>query len=200
MHALSSKVNRLSYLYDQMKFGIFLVRENEDVIFVNKYGSSAINGLFRLSNNRLTFLSAHNQKLWDRLISTRQDRPPNAASSEIAAFTTPDGRTLLARSMPVPDIILDHLSVNDRCKVVFFHDITRDTGNMIAMLQTLGLSRSEAMLAQTLGHTGSLKESAARIGLSYESARSSLKTIFSKMGIRSQNDLTAIVTRLSSVA
>ena len=55
--------------------------------------------------------------------------------------------------------------------------------------QALGVTRAEARLARALGQGDSLREAAARLGLTIETARSYSKQIYAKTGLRGQADL-----------
>ncbi|MCP5371453.1 MAG: helix-turn-helix transcriptional regulator [Hyphomicrobiales bacterium] len=61
------------------------------------------------------------------------------------------------------------------------------------LVAAYGLTRSEARLAALLTEGGSLREAAAAAGITYETARSYLKTIFQKTGTGRQADLVRLL-------
>lgn len=65
-------------------------------------------------------------------------------------------------------------------------------------LQEMGLTPAEARLAEALGQGGALKDVAEANRISYETARTQLRSVFAKLGIRRQGELVAIVMRLAS--
>ena len=59
--------------------------------------------------------------------------------------------------------------------------------------EAFGLSSAEASLAEALVE-GDLKQAATRCGIGYETARTHLKSIFRRIGLKSQSELTALLT------
>ncbi|ACI51781.1 hypothetical protein Gdia_2021 [Gluconacetobacter diazotrophicus PA1 5] len=198
--SFSSIRDQLSLIYDRMNFGVCLVSDTGHVLFVNGHIRKTINDLFRIVDNRLVFFSSHNQKSWEKLVSRPQQDILETQPTGITAFNRSNGQKILARQMTLPDIVIDHLGVGNRCKMTFFYDLVPPVTDIVELLKELGLSLSEARLVQTMGETGSLKESALKLGISYENSRSSLKTVFSKLNIKNQHELAAIVTQLSLIA
>ena len=66
--------------------------------------------------------------------------------------------------------------------------------------KALGLSRAEARLASRLQEGLSLKESAEELGVTVNTARNQLKSIFEKLGINRQSDLVRHLTQLSQLS
>lgn len=64
------------------------------------------------------------------------------------------------------------------------------------MAETFGLTKSQAMLASILADGTSLRDAAEQRSVSYETARSHLRSIFAKTGTRRQSELVALVARL----
>lgn len=63
-------------------------------------------------------------------------------------------------------------------------------------LQTrYGLTKSEARLATALPNGGTLLEVAGRLGISYETARTQLRAVFTKTGVNRQSELVALVLK-----
>jgi DNA-binding CsgD family transcriptional regulator len=65
-----------------------------------------------------------------------------------------------------------------------------------ALVETFGLSNSEARTAALIGSGLSPRESAALLGISLGTGRNYLKTAFQKIGIARQNELAVIVAQL----
>lgn len=65
-------------------------------------------------------------------------------------------------------------------------------------LRALGLSPAEARLAEAVGQGVTLRDFAEIQGVSYETARTHMRSIFAKLGIGRQAELVALVTRLAS--
>lgn len=58
-----------------------------------------------------------------------------------------------------------------------------------------GLTKSEARLAEALPEGGTLLEVAGRLGVSYETARTQLRSVFVKTGVNRQSELVALIVR-----
>jgi DNA-binding CsgD family transcriptional regulator len=69
----------------------------------------------------------------------------------------------------------------------------RDAGRM---LQLFGLTNAEARLAALVGTGSALKEAASELGITEHTARSTLKTVYDKLGINKQSELGHLVARL----
>jgi DNA-binding CsgD family transcriptional regulator/PAS domain-containing protein len=65
------------------------------------------------------------------------------------------------------------------------------------MARMFGLTNAEVRLVENLAHGLSLPEFAGQFQVSYETARTQLKSVFEKTGVRRQTDLIAITLRLS---
>lgn len=64
--------------------------------------------------------------------------------------------------------------------------------------ETLGLTEAESKVAVHLFQCADLSTAAAELGISYETARTQLKSVFSKTGVRSQGELFKVLSLLSS--
>lgn len=58
-----------------------------------------------------------------------------------------------------------------------------------------GLTKSEARLAAALPEGGTLLEVAGRLGVSYETARTQLRSVFAKTGVNRQSELVALIVK-----
>lgn len=65
-----------------------------------------------------------------------------------------------------------------------------------ALRAVFGLTRAEALLSLELADGRSLDEAAELLGITRETARSRLKPIFMKLGVRKQGELVAVVLRI----
>lgn len=190
---------KLSGIYDRLDFGVCLIGPDKKILFLNKTIQDNQNNLFSISNNRFNFFSQYNENLWEKLLYSSKNTSNSHIFSEITVFIDQNNQKVLARIMPLPDIIADHFDATTHCQMVFFYDLKPSHNNIIDLLRSLGLSHAEAQLAQRVGHLETLKESAQNLCISYETARSSLKNVFSKLNINSQNELVSLVTKLSFI-
>jgi DNA-binding CsgD family transcriptional regulator len=83
------------------------------------------------------------------------------------------------------------------CALLIFADCSRrEPPNVALLARTFALSPSEARTAALLAKGLSIEESAQAAGLSRETIKSQLKTIFAKTGVRRQTSLIALLTSL----
>ncbi|PWJ84881.1 DNA-binding CsgD family transcriptional regulator [Pseudaminobacter salicylatoxidans] len=67
------------------------------------------------------------------------------------------------------------------------------------LAHVLGLTKAEAALAATLANGVSLRGAAEKRAIGYETARTQLRSIFSKTSTRNQQDLVALIARLRTM-
>ena len=81
--------------------------------------------------------------------------------------------------------------------MVLIRDLSRPLRVDVVLLQTIfDLTPRESSLAAALFRSPSLVQAAAEIGVTHETARSQLKSIFAKTGTSSQNQLIGVLSRL----
>ncbi|MEW5683728.1 MAG: alpha/beta fold hydrolase [Pseudomonadota bacterium] len=68
-----------------------------------------------------------------------------------------------------------------------------------AAIRSLGLTPAEARLVAALGDADGLKDAARRIGVSVNTARNQLASVFEKLGVRRQADLARLVTEVAAL-
>jgi DNA-binding CsgD family transcriptional regulator len=85
-------------------------------------------------------------------------------------------------------------AVCGRAAILFLRDPEQELSVDPADLRQLyDLTAAEAELAASLARGLSLEEAAARRGISYETARTQLKSLFQKTGCRKQSQLVALL-------
>ena len=67
-----------------------------------------------------------------------------------------------------------------------------------ARVRAMGLTPAEARLAEIIGRGHTLRAVAEMSGITYETARAHLRSVFAKLSIRRQADLVVLVTRLTA--
>jgi len=111
----------------------------------------------------------------------------------------PSQRPVIVRAVPVSGRAAEQLLPNSECQVaVFLRDPDRNEATRRPELMTsLALTPREASLAELLAQGMTLTEAANALGITRESARTHLKHIFSKAGVRRQAELVSLIQRLS---
>lgn len=95
---------------------------------------------------------------------------------------------------------LEVMAFGDGGAMLLIRSLEASQRNVSQHLRQMGLTPAEARLAETLAGGVSLRGAADLNTIAYETARSHLRSIFQKLGIRRQSELVALVTRLTSLA
>jgi DNA-binding CsgD family transcriptional regulator len=105
-------------------------------------------------------------------------------------------RPVFAYVLRVPAITKDAFAAGQA--IIILVDPDRHTPPAEAMLRAgFNLTAAEARLARALASGAALEHVAGELGISYETARSQLRSIFSKMDIHRQPELAALLGRLA---
>lgn len=108
------------------------------------------------------------------------------------ALTRPGGRQLFAYVMP-----LEHGQHGGEAALVLLGDPRGpERRDAAQMLQLFGLTAAEARLGALVGVGLGAREAAEELKISEHTARSTLKTIYDKLGIKKQSELGHLVARL----
>ena len=105
------------------------------------------------------------------------------------------GRPVLARCHAVAGAARDFLGAARTLLVLDDLSRLREEARPSVLAQAFGLTPAEARLASRIGAADSLREAAAAERISYEAARTRLKTVFGKTGTNSQTALALLVNR-----
>lgn len=112
--------------------------------------------------------------------------------SEPIVINGPGGTSLLAYVLP-----LEHGQQRSEEALVLLADPHgRDRRDAVQMLQLFGLTAAEARLAALIAVGNAARQAAAALHISEHTARSTMKTIYDKLGIRKQSELGRLVARL----
>ena len=112
--------------------------------------------------------------------------------SEPIALTRAGGGRLLAYVLP-----LEHGEHGKDCALVLLADAHGpERRDAVQMLQLFGLTGAEAKLAALVGIGHPPRGAAAELSISEHTARSTLKTVYDKLGINKQSELGHLVARL----
>jgi DNA-binding CsgD family transcriptional regulator len=113
------------------------------------------------------------------------------------ALPRPGRRPLVARAVPVAGIAHDAFMLARALLIVSDPEDLGSVDAVGAALASLGLSSAETRLVQRLGRGEDLRAAADAEGITIETARSRLKSVFAKTGVNRQAGLAALVARLS---
>lgn len=112
--------------------------------------------------------------------------------SDPVLIRRPGGEHLLAYVLP-----LEHGEHTKDCALVLLADTQGpERRDAVQMLQLFGLTGAEAKLAALVGIGRPPRGAAAELSISEHTARSTMKTVYDKLGIRKQSELGHLVARL----
>jgi DNA-binding CsgD family transcriptional regulator len=123
------------------------------------------------------------------------DRPPGSAA---VGVPRPSGRHAYQLVIaPLPFRLPEFRGTPAPLAVVFITDPERPGPPKLDLLiQLYGLTRKEAEIAVSLSEAKSIEQSAGQLGITYQTARTHLRHIFSKTGTSRQTELLLLLARL----
>lgn len=153
-------------------------------------------------SGRIAFMTSEAQAILHDDLGATVLRLPSATAgqparglAQPALLTLSSGRKLAARSFPIA-LRLGHGPLS---LVLLTDPHEPGTTDPEPLLRLMGLTPSEAGLAAAIGAGYAPAEAARQRGITQSTARSTLKVIFQKLGIRRQVDLAHIVARLQGL-
>lgn len=207
IHARLNKVASERDLYagavQQLSLGTILLDEQGRVLEANPLGQellalgdgiSIADGLLQLGSRQQT---ESLQQVVDQVLSNQRQAIPSVV--EVIRVPRPSGRSdlgLVVRAVP-----MSHFSEGRAVPsvAIFISDPEREGGADADTLQRLfGFTQAEARLALMLADGYSLDEAAAAMGVSRNTLRTHLRSVFSKTGVTRQTLLVRLI--LNSVA
>lgn len=126
----------------------------------------------------------------------REDRTAVERMRPSSLILRQRGRPILAEVLPLSGIFLDMF---DRAHVLLLlTDLDRfPVPREERMRLSFGLTASEARLAARIAAGTELREAAAGLGITYDTARVQLRAVFQKTGTHRQGELVALLARLA---
>jgi DNA-binding CsgD family transcriptional regulator len=89
-----------------------------------------------------------------------------------------------------------HLMTGVRAVVVVTSSTAGEPADPTIVRDLLGLTLGEARVAALVGSGAAPRETAERLGITEETARTTLKRVFSKVGVSRQSELATLLTKL----
>lgn len=168
-----------------------IVREDGTLIAVNPSGEDLLgeDGP-RVGETLLSAVPAEKDALCKALELSIARTGPRVSAP--IALTRPGGQQLLAYVMP-----LEHGQHGGEAALVLLGDPRGpERRDAAQMLQLFGLTAAEARLGALVGVGLGAREAAEELKISEHTARSTLKTVYDKLGIKKQSELGHLVARL----
>jgi DNA-binding CsgD family transcriptional regulator/PAS domain-containing protein len=113
-----------------------------------------------------------------------------AGNNAFSGSTTMISRRSLRRGYSVTVI---PVRPSEGTVAVFIKDPERSSRDLPAHVRMYGLSPAETRLCELIIQGGSLPEAAARLGLSYHTVRTQMKSIFNKTGVSRRSELVRLL-------
>lgn len=189
---------------DSLCLGVVILGESGEVLHANRCAEQALaeRRSIGLINGTIRCTHPHeDRKLWGAIrlaLAQRFDASRGSAGAAVAA-SRDDGSAWL--SMLVRPIAPGPFSCGGKAAAVAVYIRRSDQERNIPpsiISEVFGLTRTEAALALRIAEGASMDEAAAALQIRRNTARTHLRSIFAKVGVRRQTELMRVV--LNSVA
>jgi DNA-binding CsgD family transcriptional regulator len=182
--------------------GVFLIDADGRIMFANLAGEKLIGRGLQTVRGRLTASFAGEREALETAVTqaigardpawSDNPRPVVVRGLDTNAF-------LAAYVMPIRHSgggRLEQLLAGIRAIVVVTESKAGDPPDPAMVRDLLGLTLGEARVATLVGSGLAPRESAQKLGIAEETARTTLKRVFDKVGISRQSELVGLLTRL----
>lgn len=197
VQALDDTKSFTELLLGQQLCGVVGLRADGTILFMNAAAEGAVaagDGLLTIEGYLRAVRAASDRTLQGmiaRVLHPRPDEPPDRGGA--VAVLRPSGRTPFAlRVMPCVHGS-EYRDGELPAALVMIADSDRRTVPSDETLRALGLSPTEMRVAQQLARGRTLAEAARDVGMSHNTARAHLRSIFAKTQARSQVELVRIL-------
>jgi DNA-binding CsgD family transcriptional regulator len=184
-----------SDVLDRLGYGAALVDAAGRVIRANAHFEALRNSGVSLRNGRIALGETRAQASLDRLLGAALAAPDDALDRVVVS--RPHQPPLIIEAVPLTGSLPETFQLA-RVLVVVTCPAADRKSNEEGLRSAFGLTRSEARLAAFLGTGESLDAAANRLGVSKETARAQLKSIFAKTDTHRQAQLVALLSKLGS--
>jgi DNA-binding CsgD family transcriptional regulator/PAS domain-containing protein len=185
---------------NQLAFGLLLIDETGRVLFANAEAERLLREgrIMYQRESRLVGATGASQQRLSAFLS-RLALLPEAAALHLAKA---DGHGLKLIGAPLPERRQDFacLSPTARSVIFLFDDAANAPSPMRLIAQLYGLTPAECRLAEALLASQTLAEYGERVGLTRNTIKTELKSLFAKTGTARQSDLVRQLAKLAAVA
>jgi DNA-binding CsgD family transcriptional regulator len=185
---------------------LLLIDECGEVAFLNRRAESLLNeGLgLSLRHNHLQLTDSVQQLQLEKALSQAVATGAHHGTGFGGALrvTAPDGEhTLNLLITPYPDRRVTGLGLNHRvCAAVFLHQTSALPQLPAELLKGLyGLTQAEVRLAERIAEGLSPAEAAAKFGVSVNTTRTQLRSLFAKTSTQRQSELVRLLSGLTGI-
>jgi DNA-binding CsgD family transcriptional regulator len=181
---------------ERVGYAALVLDNNGQMVLINASAESMLGGDLTLSADRLHARDHESdrrlQTLIDRAVAPRALEAQVPSPEFVRRF---EGRPFMVEAMPASGALRDVF--RRIAALVVITDLNaRPRAPDCLIREAFGLTAAEARLAATLASGEDLRKAAERLGVTRETARGHLKSIFSKTEVNRQSELTALIARL----
>lgn len=186
---------------DRLAWGAILLDREGGVRHVNGAGERLLGDGLNVVAQRLRAARPQDDARLQRAIAAALPGSAGAPARGVL-LRRPSGRpALYAEAVPVQRQFeaMEFITFGAGGAMVLVRDLAASAPTLSQHLSDLGLTPAEVRVAEAIGYGGRLRDVAEMHRISYETARSQLRSVFAKLGIGRQAELVAILSRLASV-
>ncbi|KSV64638.1 hypothetical protein N182_36480 [Sinorhizobium sp. GL2] len=193
----ASKVEGMVEAFDKAMIGAVFFNRHGKVTAINAEASKSMGSHLTVFQNELrTGKSEQTAKIRKRMHAVLGTGWLQPEENQPILIEREHQRPLLLRIQRLGGALPDVFSHS--VGVCLIEDLNpRSKTDPVVLCQVLGLTKAEAALAMSLAGGLSLQQSAAARSISYETARTHLRTIFEKTGTHRQTELIALINAVS---
>ena len=178
--------------------GVFVLDGNGGIVFSNSEAERLLDDGLMLSNGRLTARFGSDRTN----LSSAIDEAMNMAVPQprpILLQRTKAERALIAYVLPLPSVlksVVDQFLTQARMILLVIDPEQGAMPDPALVRDLLGITLGEARVAALIGSGLPPREAAEVLGITEETARTTLKRVFAKVGVSRQSELAALLTKL----
>lgn len=183
--------------FELSDIAVALVNRQGEVYRLNRTAETVLSGDVRVVGRKLVSIQAASTAALDRALKELMWRQTGPGIAAPVALARSGGRPLLAYPARLSAVAANALA-DCQAVLVLVDPDARTAASQSVLRSCFGLSAAEARLASQLsiGHT--LDQASAALGVSKETSRNQLKSVFAKIGIGRQSELIAVLGNLLS--
>jgi DNA-binding CsgD family transcriptional regulator len=184
----------------RLNVGVFLLDQEGRIVLSNPLAQELSGDALLTSSDRLTARYAPEREALDRAIDLASSGEALEAALKPVLVHGLDPETFLAVYVSPARLptghVAEQLLTEVRTAVVAIAARKGEPADPAIVRDILGLTLGEARLAALVGSGLPPRESAERLGITEETARTTLKRVFAKVGVSRQSELAALLSRL----
>ena len=185
----------------RIRIGVFALDSLGRVVFSNEAGQAFLGDGLELVDGRRRLLPIAGPALGTSVLAPAAAgdlRDLTAISKPTLVHRQRSRRPLALYALPISmsSIRANQFLAHARTIVVLIDSDIADPPDPSILRDILGLTLGEAKIASLVGTGISPRGAAEKLGIAEETVRSTLKRVFSKVGVARQNELAALMTRL----